>query len=150
MSATKIAASVNEGHTAVNQIRSVRGQTEAIKKRLADDEKAKPIVDAIDTLNKKLSAIESKIVEPRAKSNEDSLNYPVSVSAQLTILNDTVESADSAPTKQSGEVYAILLERLNAQLGAWRELQAKDLPALNELIMKSNIPPIAPVAEQKK
>ena len=148
--ASKIATSVNEGHTAVNQIRSVRAQTEAIKKRLADDEKAKAIIEAIDAVNKKMSAIESKIVEPRAKSNEDSLNYPVSVSAQLTILGETVESADSGPTKQSGEVYALLLERLNAQLSAWREVQAKDLPALNELISKNNIPPIAPATEQKK
>jgi len=148
--ASRIAASVNEGHQAVNQIRSVRGQTEAIKKRLAGDDKAKPIVEAIDALNKKMSAIEGKIVEPRSKSNEDSLNYPIQVGAQLTILIDTVESADAAPTKQSGEVYAELSNRLNVQLSAWREVQAKDLPALNELIMKSNIPPVAVVTEQKK
>jgi hypothetical protein len=148
--ASKIAASINEGHLAVNQIRSVRSQTDEIKKRLAGDEKAKPILDAIDALNKKMSAIESKIVEPRAKSNEDSLNYPVQVGAQLTILEYTVESADSAPTRQSGEVYAELLNRLNPQLNAWREAQAKDLAALNELIIKSNIPPVAPLTEPKK
>ena len=71
------------------------------------------------------------------------------MAAQLNILEGTVESADAAPTKQSSEVYAILLERLNVQLSAWREVQAKDLAALNELIVKSSIPPIA-VAEEKK
>ncbi|HTQ85388.1 MAG TPA: hypothetical protein VMI93_04190 [Candidatus Solibacter sp.] len=147
--ASRIAASVNEAHQAVNQIRSVRGQIEAIKKRLAGDEKAKPIVEAIDALNKKMGAIEGKIVEPRSKSNEDSLNYPVQVAAQLTILAGTVESADTPPTKQSSEVYAVLLGRLNVQLSAWRDVQATDLAALNEMIVKSSIPPIAPPAEKK-
>jgi len=148
--ATKIATSINEGHVAVNQIRSVRGQTEGIKRRLAGDEKAKPIIEAIDAFNKKISAIESKIVEPRAKSNEDSLNYPVSVSAQLTILNDTVESADSAPTKQSVEVSATLLEKLNTQVNAWHDAKSKDLAALNDLISRSSIPPVSLTEEKKK
>ena len=148
--ASRIAANVDEGHKAVNQIRSVRGQMEALKKRLDGDAKAKPIVEAIDALDKKLNATEGKLVDPRAKSNEDSLNYPIQVCAQLTILGYTVESADTAPTRQSEVVYKLLLERLNTELAAWREIQAKDLAALNELIRKSDIPPIAPAVEEKK
>ena len=148
--ASRISASVNEGHQAVNQIRSVRAQMEALKKRLGDGEKVKPIVEAINALNKKLDATEGKLVDPKAKSNEDSLNYPIQVCAKLTILGFTVESADTAPTEQSEVVYKDLEGRLNTQLAAWRDIKEKDLAALNAEIEKAHIPPIAPAAEEKK
>jgi photosystem II stability/assembly factor-like uncharacterized protein/DNA-binding FrmR family transcriptional regulator len=148
--ATHIRDSVGEGNQAVNQIRSVRGQIDALKKRLRGDASAKAILDAADALNKKMNAVEEKIIQPKSKSNEDPLNYPNQTVDQLMALQGTVESADAAPTKQSGEVYAELLSRLNVQLSAWREIQAKDLAALNDLIQKSSIPPIAPVTERKR
>jgi photosystem II stability/assembly factor-like uncharacterized protein len=148
--ASKIAARVGQGHEAVNQIRSVRAQLDALEKRLGSDEKDKPIVEAAKALSKKMSGVEEKIIQPKSKSNEDPLNYPIQVADQLMALQETVESADAAPTQQSGVVYAALIERLNVQLAAWREIQAKDLAALNELIRKSDIPPIAPALEQKK
>ena len=142
--AMRIRNSVNEAHEAVNQLRSVRTQLDALKKRLDKDDKSKPILDAGDALTKKLNAIEEKIIQPKSKSNEDPLNYPIQVADQLMALQGTVESADTAPTQPSSEVYSELLNRLNVQLTAWRELASKDLAALNDLIRKSDIAPIAP------
>ncbi len=142
--AMRIRNSVNEAHEAVNQLRSVRTQLDALKKRLGKDDKSKPILDAGDALTKKLNAIEEKIIQPKSKSNEDPLNYPIQVADQLMALQGTVESADTAPTQQSSEVYSELLNRLNVQLTAWHELASKDLAALNDLIRKSDIAPIAP------
>jgi DNA-binding FrmR family transcriptional regulator len=141
---------VSQGHEAVNQIRSVRGQLDALKKRLGSDDKVKPVIEAAAALEKKMSAVEERIIQPKSKSNEDPLNYPIQTADQLLALLSTVESADTAPTEQSGTVYAELLGRLNVQLSAWREIQEKDLAALNELIQKNNIPPVAPGTEQKK
>ncbi|HKO05131.1 MAG TPA: hypothetical protein VJW51_10295 [Candidatus Acidoferrales bacterium] len=148
--ASRIHDSVSEGNQAVNQIRSVRAQLEALKKRLGKDEKDKPVVEAADALNKKMNGVEGKIIDARAKTNEDALNYPIQVVDQLVDLQGTVESADTAPPKQCGVVYDVLLERLKVQLSAWQEIQSKDLAALNELIQKSKIAPIAPATEQKK
>jgi len=148
--ATRLRDRVSEGNEAVNQIRSVRAQIEALKKRLGQDEKAKPVVEAADALNKKMNAVEEKLIQPKAKSNEDALNYPIQVVDQLMALEETVESAATAPTKQSGVVYDLLVERLKAQLSAWQEIQAKDLAALNELIQKQSIAPIAPATEAKR
>lgn len=38
--------------------------------------------------------------------------------------------------------------RLERQLGVWKEIQAKDLAALNEAIKKNNIPAIATAVEK--
>ncbi len=146
--ALKIRDRVGAGDEAVNQIRSVRGQLEALKKRLAADTSAKPVIDAADALIKKMNAVEEKIIQPKSKAGEDPLNYPIQVADQLTALQGTVESADTAPTASSFTVFDELNSRLDAQLAAWRDIQSKDLAALNLLIQNSSIPAIAPAAEK--
>ncbi len=148
--ALRIRDRISAGHEAVNQIRSVRSQLDTLKKRLAADEKAKPILDAADALIKKMSAVEEKIIQPKSKSSEDPLNYPIQTADQLVSLQGTVESADAAPTAQSYVVFDELSGRLESYLAAWREVQSKDLAALNDLIRKQNIPAIAPSAEKTK
>ena len=148
--AARIRNSVNEGHQAVNQIRGVRSQLDALQKRLGGGEKSKPILEAAEALSKKMSAVEEKIIQPKSKSNEDPLNYPIQTAEQLVALQGTVESADTAPTQQSYDVYVGLANRLNAQLVAWHDLQSKELAALNDLIRKNDIPAIAPAPPEEK
>jgi len=61
-----------------------------------------------------------------------------------------VESADAAPTANSYVVFEELAPRLETPLAAWKEIQAKDLPALNEMMQKNNIPAISPAPEKSK
>jgi photosystem II stability/assembly factor-like uncharacterized protein len=148
--AMRIRDRVSAGHEAVNQIRSLRSQLEALKKRLEADPGAKPILDAAEGLKKKIDAIEEKIIQPKSKSGEDPLNYPIQAADQLMALQATVESADAAPTTQSYVVFDELNARLEPQLAAWREVLSKDLAAFNELMKKNNIPVVAPAAEKPR
>src|SRR5690242_16596913 len=131
-------------------MRSVREQIEGLKKRLGGDSGAKAVVDSGDALKKKIDAVEEKIIQPKSKSGEDPLNYPIQVANQLMDLQETVESADTAPTAQSYVVFDELNARLETQLAAWREVQSKELAALNDLMKKSNMVFIAPAAEKTK
>ena len=108
------------------------------------------MLDSAEALRKKIDAVEEKIIQPKSKSGEDPLNYPIQVTNQLMDLQDTVESADTVPTAQSYVVFDELNGRLETQLTAWREVQAKDLMALNDLIRKNNIEAIAPAREKTK
>jgi hypothetical protein len=146
--ALRIRDRVSAGNEAVNQIRSVRGQLEALKKRLAADASAKSILESADALIKKMNAVEEKIIQPKSKSGEDPLNYPIQVVDQLVALQGTVESADAAPTAASFTVYDELNTHIEAQLAVWHEIESKDLAALNAAIQKANIPAIAPAAEK--
>jgi len=94
--------------------------------------------------------VEEKIIQPKSKSGEDPLNYPIQVADQLVALQETVESADTAPTAASFIVYDELNTRLEAQLAAWHEIQSKDLASLNAAIQRANIPAIAPAAEKQE
>ncbi|MFI5072979.1 MAG: hypothetical protein ACHP8A_19060, partial [Terriglobales bacterium] len=148
--AMRIRGRVTAGNEAVNQIRSVRSQIDALKKRLSADPNAKPILESGEALTKKMNAVEEKIIQPKSKSGEDPLNYPIQVVDQLVALQETVESADTAPTAASFTVYDQLNTRLDAELAAWHEIQSKDLAELNAAIQKANIPVIAPAAEKQE
>jgi photosystem II stability/assembly factor-like uncharacterized protein len=148
--ATRIWNRVNAGHEVVNQIRGVRGQLDALKKRLVADAAAKPLLEAADALKKKMDAVEEKIIQPKSKSGEDPLNYPIQVVDQLMALQGAVESADTAPTSQSYAVFDELNGKLEMQLSAWREIQSKDLAALNDWMEKNKVPAVAPAAEKPK
>jgi uncharacterized coiled-coil DUF342 family protein len=148
--ATRIRDRVSAGSEAVNQMRSVREQLDGLKKRLSADTGAKAVLDSAEVLRKKIDAVEEKIVQPKSKSGEDPLNYPIQVTNQLMDLQDTVESADTAPTAQSYVVFDELNGGLEAQLTVWREIQSKDLVALNDLMRKNNVEAIAPATEKTK
>ncbi len=148
--AMRIRDRVAAGNEAVNEMRSVREQLDGLKKRLIGDTGAKAVLDSAEALRKKIDAVEEKVIQPKSKSGEDPLNYPIQVTNQLMDLQGTVESADTAPTSQSYAVFDELSGRLETQLTAWREIQAKDLVALNDLIKKNNIDAIAPATEKSK
>ncbi|HVH59842.1 MAG TPA: hypothetical protein VM709_05895, partial [Candidatus Sulfotelmatobacter sp.] len=148
--ATRIRDRVSAGSEAVNQMRSVREQLDGLKKRLSADTGAKAVLDSAEVLRKKIDAAEEKIVQPKSKSGEDPLNYPIQVTNQLMDLQDTVESADTAPTAQSSVVFDELNGKLETQLTIWREIQSKDLVALNDLMKKNNVEAIAPATEKTK
>ena len=132
------------------QVVVVREQLDGLKKRLSGDAGATAVLDSAEALRKKIDAVEEKIIQPKSKSGEDPLNYPIQVTNQLMDLQDTVESADTVPTAQSYVVFDELNGRLETQLTAWREVKAKDLMALNDLIRKNNIEAIAPAREKTK
>ncbi|MGH9776149.1 MAG: VPS10 domain-containing protein [Candidatus Acidiferrales bacterium] len=131
---------------AVNELRDVRSQLEALKKRLGKSEETKSISDAADAIEKKLGPIEDALINKNIKSSEDSLNYPVRLNNKLSVLSEVVESADTAPTEQSGALFEDLKSQTDAQIAKWHEIVEKDLAALDEMIRKENIPAIAPGA----
>jgi len=64
----------------------------------------------------------------------------VLIDERLHSLLFSVESADAAPTKQQYEVFENMEKQSQALLARYRELISKDLPALNEMVNKQNIP----------
>src|SRR2546429_3924687 len=62
----------------------------------------------------------------------------------ISYLQNVTDSADAAPTSAEEAVFAELDQRLEAQLGKWRAVLAKDVPALNDAMRKNKIGFIAP------
>jgi hypothetical protein len=66
------------------------------------------------------------------------------LNSKLAYPQNVIDSADATPTAAEEAVFADLDRRLEAQLAKWREVLARDLPALNDAMRKNNIPTVAP------
>jgi hypothetical protein len=136
----KLREELTAAHDTINQIRGLRAQLEEMRRRLAGNAQAKDSLAAADALNKKITAIEDALIQNKSKSNEDALNFPIMLANQLAAVMSTVDSADAAPTSGAIAVFDYLKPQVDAQLAKWKEVQEKDLPALNDQIKKDNLP----------
>jgi len=95
---------LDRDHKAVNRLREARNdpRTSAATKRALD-------------------AIEAQLMQPKAKSRQDTLNFGVRLNHRIAALIGAVGSADTVPTRQSVELAKQLedeLEKLEKRLDA--------------------------------
>jgi photosystem II stability/assembly factor-like uncharacterized protein len=138
----KIRERVTQAHDTVNQIRDIRSQIEALNKRLAGQPQAKAVADAGKQLDKKMTEIEEVLIQTKAKSNQDVLNYPIRLNNYLVALGGVVGSADSAPTQVSYDVFDMLSKQLDEQLAKWKTVLSTDLAAYDDVVRKQEVPAI--------
>ncbi|HEY4979775.1 MAG TPA: hypothetical protein VII25_11460, partial [Candidatus Acidoferrum sp.] len=132
-----------EMNKAILGIRDLRGQLLSVEKRLGAGDSTKPLREQSEALRKKISSIENELVNPEAKASEDELNYPTKLNSKLGFLTAAVDSADAAPTEGEQGVFDALNPQLETQLVRWREITAKEVPALNEALRSASIPIVA-------
>jgi photosystem II stability/assembly factor-like uncharacterized protein len=136
----KIRDKVTETDDAIIRIRDLREQINAINKRLKNDPRAKAVADAGKTLDTKMTEVEEALIQTKAKSGQDVLNFPVRLNNHLVALSGVVGSADSAPTKQSYEVFDTLNKAVDEQLAKWKAIVSADVSAYNNLMKQREVP----------
>jgi photosystem II stability/assembly factor-like uncharacterized protein len=141
---TAILGKVTQVHDAVRQMRDIRAQMTALNKRLTEDKNpnAKAVADAGAALDKNMTVVEEALIQTKAKSGQDVLNYPIRINNLLVALGGVVSSADAAPTKQDYEMYEELSKQADEQLGKWNEIVKTELPAYNQLIRDKGVPAV--------
>ncbi|MGB9404348.1 MAG: hypothetical protein WCA98_12475 [Candidatus Acidiferrales bacterium] len=139
---TKLGDLLEQDDTAVLEIRGVHSELVELRKRLESDDSAQPIRDAVDALDKKMTAVEDELIERQVTASEDMLNYPPELSSKLAHLQASVDSADAAPTQQEYDLAGEFEKRVGEEVAEWNAIQSQDLVALNDLIGKGNIPAI--------
>jgi photosystem II stability/assembly factor-like uncharacterized protein len=141
-----------EDHEMVVQMRDLRAQMQALQKRIGQDANAKPLNTAVEAINKKIAAIESQLIEPKATADQDQLNYGNMLNSQMSYLQNSIDEADDVPPQQDYEQYEVYRKQM-AQLSAdWKAIQSKDVAELNDLMRKQGVPAIgvAKGADQKE
>jgi photosystem II stability/assembly factor-like uncharacterized protein len=137
-----ILGKVTQVHDAVRQIRDIRAQMTALNKRLKEEKNpnAQALADAGKALDNKMKVVEEALIQTKAKSGQDVLNYPIRLNNLLVALGGVVSSADAAPTKQDYEMYDDLSKQADEQLGKWGEILKTDLASYNHLAQEKTIP----------
>jgi len=136
----KIRDKLTETDVAIIQMRDLRDQMTALNKRLKNDPREKAIADAGKALDKKMTEVEEALIQTKAKSGQDVLNFPVRLNNHLVALGGVVESADSAPTAQSYEVFDMLSKQVDEQLAKWKAIIATDVAGYNNLVKQQEVP----------
>jgi hypothetical protein len=136
----KIRDKLTETHNAIIQIRDVKKQVDDLVKRVGGQ--SRPIVDAGNSLNKKLTEIEEALYQTKNQSSQDPLNFPIRLNNKLAALLGVVSRSETPPNDQSLAVYEELSAQINAQLQKLSQIMKTDVPAFNQLVKDQNIPAI--------
>jgi hypothetical protein len=115
----------------------------AITKRLSGDD-AKEIRESAKALEKKLTAVEEALYQTKAKSSQDTLNFPIRLNNKLAAVAGTVGAGDNRPTEAAVQLHKELTEQIDAELAKLRTALAEDLPKFNELLREKKVPGVFP------
>ena len=136
----------SEANEAVLLVRGIRPQIEDRTSKL--DSKTGPTAKALDNLKKNLTEVETSLYQVQNQSGEDPLNFPIMLNNKVAAIQGVVESADSAPTTQSYEVFDVLSSRVTEQLNKLDNAVKVQLPAVNKLLQKQKLDPIKAEAQK--
>ena len=142
---SRVTARFSQLHQAINEIRETKSQLAALHKRFADVERLKPALTAADEMEKKMTAIEEKLIQVKMKSTEGNLVYPNQLNEQFYTFSQTVE-ADAAPTEPQLEIFKMLDGQLEEQLKGWGEIKTEEVPKVNGLIKQADLPALTVAA----
>jgi photosystem II stability/assembly factor-like uncharacterized protein len=128
-------------HVAVNQIRETRAKLRTLRTWSSSNSAAKPVLDAADALETKLSSVEGRLVQVKMSASEDNLRYPNMLNEQYDTFSNVIDS-EWAPTEGERQVFAYLHAELAGELAKWHDIVSADLPALNEQMRAHGVPSI--------
>lgn len=150
--AVRIRGELNQLSQTANKLRSLLRQIKDREELLAADDDAKELLEKSKDFEKKLSALEEKLHNPKAKIAYDVLAQKggAKLYSRLVLLYNFVIDGEGAPTQGMREVHAELVKLLESHLAEWRQLLAEDLPKLNKLCKKKYPILVVPVLKEEK
>ncbi|HEX3111146.1 MAG TPA: glycosyl hydrolase, partial [Thermoanaerobaculia bacterium] len=145
---TSTLAKLSEVNEQIIKIRDVRKQLTDVKKRVGSAKESKPIVDAANDLDKKMTAVEEALYQTKNHSPEDPLNFPIKLNDKLAGVADSAATGSWAPTAQQVAVRDELVPQIDAQLAKLKAIWDTDLPAFNKLA--ATVPAVNVTEKEKK
>ena len=139
----QVHARLSDTHVAINQLRRLRHQAESWRSRASSDAGFEAVAKAAAALIDRLKPIEEELIQVKAVSRGDTLNFPVKLNGKLASLEGTIASADAVPTASSRAVFSELSERVQSQLDQLSEVLATEVAFLNQSIENANLKPIS-------
>ena len=140
--AMQVHGKLSQTHQTINAIRKLKKQLDLWEARAKEQGGEARLINAASSLRKKASAVEEELVQVKAKSRQDTLNYPAKLNAKMAGLLGAVGGADFAPTQGMRDVYADLARRVDAQVKKWDALVRTDIPAFDRIVRASSVPAV--------
>ncbi len=124
---------------ALKNIKEIRRQMNEYKEKWAADS-VKEVNMMMDSIGKKLTAVEEALHQTKAKSGQDVLNYPIRLDDKLSGLYGNAEAGNGALPKQVKEAYQVISGLIDDQLNRLKNIMETDVTKLNQLIREKKLP----------
>ena len=122
---------ISETNDAIDELRRARRQVREWVGRADGGQGSGEVVEAGRAIVERLDGVESRLVATWQTTERGQMGTPLPKLAEaLATLVSVVESADSAPTKSSYEVFDHLSARVAREIEPLREIIDRDIPAL--------------------
>ncbi|MFN8583367.1 MAG: hypothetical protein U0163_20620 [Gemmatimonadaceae bacterium] len=136
----EVSTDLNSAVDMVNSLEIVRSQVLTLKATLGDDDKTKDVRNEVDSLEKKLVAVEEQLTQMRVTGRgQDQLRWPYKIGEKLIYLGGQVTGSDFGPTQSQKDVQTQLhadLAKVKAQFDA---VMSKDVEAFKQMLRSKNI-----------
>jgi photosystem II stability/assembly factor-like uncharacterized protein len=136
----------NAVQRAVLQVRSIRGQLQALNGRL--DSTEAQVRKLSDSIIRQLTAVEEALYQTKSKSGEDMLNFPIRINDKLSGVYGIAADGYAAPSRQARDVFTELSAKADIQLARLKAIIGDQLSALNKLIYERQVPVISTKVEE--
>jgi photosystem II stability/assembly factor-like uncharacterized protein len=146
---TQVNDRISELHTAINEIREIKTQIKNLHTRFDQDPRLKATLQAADDADKKMSAVEEKLIQVNSKSSEGTLGFPCMLNEEFDTFSHAIDSGDREPTKPQLDVFADLSKRLDEQLQKWNQIKTDDVAKLNAMFKQVELPALLITTEKK-
>ncbi|MGB5160692.1 MAG: glycosyl hydrolase [Thermoanaerobaculia bacterium] len=138
----EIAATLENVHNSIGQLRSVRDQIRAMTERATKAGYGGEWEQQGEQIAERLTSIEEELIQTQAQTNQDLLNYPPRLDDQLAYLYSHVYQAYGRPTEGSYQRLEDLRQQLEPHLESLREVLESDLVEFDEALRETGIPPV--------
>jgi hypothetical protein len=135
---------------ASQNIKDLRRQMTEFKEKWTVDSTIKAVTSMMDSIGKKMTAVEEALHQTKAKSGQDVLNYPIRLDDKLSNIYSNASAGNGALSKQSKEAYAVIGGQIDEQLNKLKNILDTDIAKLNQMIREKALPLIGLKKEDKK
>lgn len=133
---TDLAAMLGRAHAVITELRSVRSQANDVAERAreAGVDGAAELEALADDLAARLTEIEDVLIQTKAESGQDPINFTPMLDTQVGYLYRYVVSTYGAPTAAARTRFADLESQVAAQEAALAAVTAEAVPAFNDAV----------------
>ncbi|MGD8329969.1 MAG: hypothetical protein PVJ49_11080, partial [Acidobacteriota bacterium] len=129
-------------HDAIRELRSVREQARDVARRAGEAGYEGDWSEQAEAIADKLTAVEDELIQHRAETGQDLLNYPPRLDDQLAYLYSHVYPAYGRPTQGDYQRLDDLRVELAPHLEALRAVIDIDVAAFNEALRAAGVPAV--------
>jgi photosystem II stability/assembly factor-like uncharacterized protein len=137
-----VEAAVRDIHQSVQHMRNVKRQVEQLHSNLKQTDCNQEILDAGKNIITSINSWENNLIQPRQETQQDVINYPNRLSAELMNLKTRIDHPKPVVTQGALLRLEHLLQRWADIKKEMREITQEDISAFNELFRTYQIPAI--------